>query len=42
MLLDPHVDNKVTRTSGDVELIFNGIEGLNRSSAVLVLTPSQT
>ena len=35
MLLDPHVDNKVTRTSGDVELIFNGIEGLNRSSAVL-------
>jgi hypothetical protein len=35
MLLDPHVDNKVTRTSGGVELIFNGIEGLNRTSAVL-------
>ena len=35
MLLDPHVATKVTRTSGDVELVFNGIENLSRSAAVL-------
>ena len=35
LLLDPHVATKVVRTSGDVQLVFNGIEGLGRSAAIL-------
>lgn len=35
MLLDPHVENKVIRTSGSVQLIFNGTENINRTPAVL-------
>ena len=35
MLLDPHIDNKVIRTSGSVQLIFNGSENIGRTSAAL-------
>ena len=35
LLLDPHVATKVVKTSGDVQLVFNGIDDLDRSSEVL-------
>ena len=37
LLLDPHIENKVVRNTSDegIQLVFNGIEGLGRSPAVL-------